>query len=159
VKMQAAHKQIEKSLEELRGLYKDRDAVLDLDNPALTNALSLILSIGSGLSFEEAVKINANFIHDLSALRAIRAAYKARGVASPGGIDEMIYNADALIDKLKELSYQGLIQEGSINTFAFKLSSLAAHEGLTTEKMPDKLGEIAAIRAAAGLPEKWGDDG
>ena len=111
----------------------NEDVAWTIVNPALTNALSLILSIGSGISFEEAVKINANFIHDLSALRAIRAAYKARGVASPGGIDEMIYNADALIDKLKELSYQGLIQEGSINTFAFKLSSLAAREGLTTE--------------------------
>ena len=150
-KMQAANTDMKKRFEELRGLLHDRDNVLDLSNPALTNALSLIQTLGSSLTFEQAIKINANFVHDQSALRMLQDAYKAQSVVSPGNIDAMIYNADSSIDNLESLAYQGLVQDGSINFFASAFSKLAALEGMTTETMPDEQGDLEAIRAAAGL--------
>jgi len=150
-KMQAANTDMKNRFEELRGLLHDRDSVLDLSNPALTNALSLIQTIGSNLTFEQAVKINANFVHDQSALRALRDAYKAQSVVVPGNIDAMIYDTDSSINNLENLAYQGLVQDGSINTFASAFSKLAALEGMTTEAMPDQQGDLEALRAAAGL--------
>ena len=151
-KMTMANTDIAKRLEELRTLLHDRDAVLDLSNPALTNALSLIQTIGSALKFEEAQKINANFLHDQSSLRAFRAAYLSRGVVSPGNIDALIYNADQTIDNLKELAFQGFVQDGSVNFFATKLDILARLEGTSVEKIPDEQGAMDAIRRSAGLP-------
>lgn len=150
-KMKTANDGIVRSLEELRTLLNDRDAVLDLSNPALTNALSLIQTIGSGLSYEQAQQINANFLHDLSALRAIRAAYEAQAVVGLGNIDGLIYNVDETINTLESLAYQGLVQDGSINFFASKLSKFATLEGATVEAMPDVQGANASMRRAAGL--------
>jgi hypothetical protein len=149
-KMVTANTDMVKRLEELRGLLRDRDSVLDL-SPALGAALSLIQTIGAGLTYDQATMIQANFIHDQSGLRALRDAYKAQGVVSPGAIDGLIYNADSVIDNLKVLAYQGLVQDGSINTFATALSKLAALEGLTVESTPDQAGVMAAVRKAAGL--------
>lgn len=142
---------IAKRLDELGKLIHERDAVLDLSNPALSNALSLIQTIGGGLTYEDAVKINANFTHDQSALNAIRAAYKARGVVSTGKIDSLIYNADEVINGLKELAYQAFVQDGSINFFADKLGKLVSLEGTTIETLPDMQGADEAMRRAAGL--------
>ncbi len=150
--MTAVNTDMVKRLEELRTLLHDRDAVLDLSNPALSNALSLISTIGAGLKFEEAVKINANFIHDQSALNALKAAYQAHGVVSPGNIDALRYDTDSVIDNLKVLAFEGLVQDGSVNTFAGALSKLGALEGTTIEKVPDQQGELNSFRAAAGLP-------
>lgn len=150
--MDAANTDVVRRLEELRGLIAERDAVLDLSNPALTNALALISTIGGGLSFDQAVKINANFVHDQSALRSLKAAYQAKGLTNAGAIDSLLYSADDVIDNLEDLAYKGLVQDGSINTFANALSKLAALEGLMTERMPDVQGAEAALRAAAGLP-------
>jgi len=148
---QKAYDDMVKRLEELRTLLNERDAVLDLSNPALTNALSLIRAIGDDLSHEEAVKINANFVHDQSGLRALRAAYKANGVISPGEIDGMIYSADAVIDHLIDLCYGGFVQEGSINAFASAFSKLAKLEGMTVESTPDAIGLEESFYRGAGL--------
>lgn len=150
-KMQTANKDMAERLENIRTLIKERDAVLDLSNPAMGAALSLIQTIGSSLSYDEAMKINANFIHDQSALRALKAAYQAHDGASFGDIDSMIYDINSVIDNLKELAEDALIRDGSINFFASKFAKFSELEGVTTEKLPDLAGFDEAIRAGAGL--------
>lgn len=150
--MQSSYAGVVKLLEDLRTYIHDRDSVLDLSNPALQTGLNLIQTIGASLTYEEALKINANFIHDQSALKTLRSAYRAQGVPGGGGdIDAMIYDADEVIDNLKKLAYHGLLQDGSINYFASKLSKLAKLEGTTVEELPDQKGSIEAMRQAAGL--------
>ena len=150
-KMTAVNDNMVKRLDELQTLIHDRDSALDLGNPALNSALALIQTIGSSLTHEQAVKINANFMHDQSALNAIRAAYEARGVTDSGKIDGLIYDLESEIDKLKELAYAGFVQEGSINAFANRLARLATIEGVTIEKSPDVQGLDDAWRRGAGL--------
>lgn len=151
-KMVSVNKDIAARFEDLRIMYHDRDAVLDLGNPALPGALSLIATIGGNLTHSQAVKINANFLHDQSALDAIFTAYKSHGVVFNGNIEKLIYNADAKVDELKKLAYEAFVQEGSLNTFANVLSKLAALEGATVESLPDLQGANDAMRLAAGLP-------
>jgi len=151
-KMTKVNDDIAARLEELRTLINDRDAVLDLGNPALTSALSLIQTIGSGITYEQATKINANFIHDQSSLTAIRDSYKARGVSNTGKIDSLIYNVDEVIEGLKKLAYDGFVRDGSINTFSAKLGKLATLEGTTIETLPDMQGVNDSFRRGAGLP-------
>jgi hypothetical protein len=149
--MQKAYDDMVERLEQLRNLIHDRDVVLDLGNPAMTNALSLIQTVGGNLTYEEAVQINANFVHDQSALRALQSAYKRHGLVSPGNIDNMIYDLNSTIDNLKELAYHSFVQEGSLNYFAGKFSKFAKLEGQTIESTPDNAGVIEAMRAGAGL--------
>ena len=151
-KMTTVNDDIANRLEELRTLIHDRDSVLDLSNPALTSALSLIQTIGSGITYEQATKINANFIHDQSSLTAIRDSYKARGVSNAGKIDSLIYNVEEVIEGLKKLAYDGFVRDGSINTFSAKLGKLATLEGTTVETLPDVQGFNDSVRRGAGLP-------
>lgn len=149
-KMQTAYSDTEKRLEQIRTLIHERDAVLDLSNPALSNALSLITTIGSNLSFQDTVKIQANFLHDQSALRALRSSYQAHEIAT-GWIDQLIYDIDSTIDNLKNLAYQAFFQDASINIFANAFAKFANLEGMTVEKLPDANGAMESMRAAAGL--------
>ena len=149
--MATTNDQIEKRLDELLVFIRDRDAALDLGNPALTNALALIQTVGAGLSHDRLVKINANFVHDQSALSAIRDAYKAKGITNGGGIDGLIYDVQARIDKLKNLAIDGLLRDGSINYFSTELSKLATLEGTTVENLPDVQAANMAFRRGAGL--------
>lgn len=147
--MQQAYKGVENRLEELRTLLHDRDAVLDLTNPALTNALMLIQSTNGNPSHEQAIQINENFRYDQSALRALYSAYGGRDL---GNIGKMMYNLDETIDALQELARVGITQDGgSINFFANKFAQFAKIEGVTTEKTPDNRGYDDSIRRAAGL--------
>lgn len=150
-KMTAVNDNMVKRLDELQTLIHDRDSALDLNNPALSSAMTSIQTIGSSLTHEQAVKINANLMHDQSALNLIRSAYEARGVTSTGNIDGLIYDLESEIEKLKELAYDGFVREGSINTFANRLAKLATIEGATIEKSPDAQGLDDAWRRGAGL--------
>lgn len=154
VKMANANDDIEKRLDELLTLIRERDAVLDLGNPALANAFLMIQTIGAGLSRDQLVKINANVLHDQSSLNAIRDAYRAKGITNGGGIDELIYDAQARIDKLKNLAIDGTVRDGSINNFSNELAKLAELEGTTVEKLPDLQGLDMTINRAAGLSDK-----
>jgi hypothetical protein len=150
-KMQTMYTDMVGRLEQLRKLVHDRDLVLDLSNPALTNALSLIQAIGGDLSYEEAVKINANFVNDQSGLRAIRAAYKSHGVLSQGNIDEVIYNIDDKINRLLDLAEAGTVMDSTMNGFSSEFSKLAALEGVTVEATADMVGADNAAWRAAGF--------
>lgn len=152
VRLQGIYQDILSRLDQLKNLIHDRDSVLDLNNPALSAALILIDAIGEKMTFEQAVKINANFLHDQSALSAIQAAYKAKGMDNPGNIQAWIYNADSVIESLKRSAYESFMQDGSINYFAVAVNKLATLEGTTIEAAPDQQGVTDAIRAAAGLP-------
>lgn len=146
--MQQAYKGVEARLEELWTLLRDRDAVLDLTNPALTNALMLIQATSGNPSYEQAIQINQNFRYDQSTLRALYSAYGGRDL---GNIGEMMYDLDETIEALKKLAFAGIVQDGSINFFASKFAKFAKIEGVTTEKTPDNRGYDDSIRRAAGL--------
>lgn len=153
-KMVSVNNDIVKRLDELQKLINDRDSVLDLSNTGLTNALSLIQTVGAGLSYEDCQKINLYFQHDLSALRAIRAGYLSHGIAANGNIDDLIYDIDYIVANLKELALNGFVRDGNINFFAFKLSEFGKLEGATIEKTPDPQGFEDAISRGAGLKIK-----
>ena len=149
--MQTKHDELVTSLEQLRKLIQERDQVLDLSNPALTNALTLIQAIGSDMSYEESERINQNFRNDQSALRALRSAYKANHVIMTGSIDQMIYNVNDAINDLLVYAEAGTLMDSTMNEFAGKFSKLAALEGMTTETTPDQIGMEEAMWKAAGL--------
>ncbi|MEI7847933.1 MAG: hypothetical protein WCK35_19185 [Chloroflexota bacterium] len=152
VRMQNVSVDMGKRLDELKMLLQERDSVLDLNNPALPAALLLIQSIGGAMTFDQAIKINANFIHDQSALTAMAAAYQAQNKENAGNIQALRYNTEDVINNLKTLAYRAFMQEGSINTFAFELSKFAKLEGTTTEALPDQQSAVDSMRYAAGLP-------
>lgn len=151
-KMQNAFADMEKRLNQLRELLNERDAVLDLTNPNLTNALQLIQTIGSGMSFDQAKMINANFVHDQRALTCLYDAYKSFGVTANGNIDSLIYKTDSIINRLIELASDGTVKDGSINFFATEFAKFALLEGQAVESTPDQYAVSEAICRAAGLP-------
>jgi hypothetical protein len=150
-KMQAMHADMVSRLENLRSLIQERDQVLDLSNPALTNALSLIQSIGGDMSYEEAVGINQNFLHDQKGLRALKASYLAHGVQSPGNLDLLIYNLNDRINELLDLAEAGTIGHATLYGFLERFSKLAALEGVTVDAEISNDALWEAMQRGAGL--------
>ena len=147
VKMTEVYKDIETRLENLRKLITERDAVLDLTNPAFQTALTLIQAVGEP-SLEQAAQINQNFRYDQKSLNAIFSAY---GKKDLGGIMGMMYEVNSKIDELKELANNCTVKEGSVNYFASRLAKLAAIEGVELVSNPDERGIMEAYRIGAGL--------
>lgn len=155
-KMQTKHDELVNSLEQLRQLIKERDSALDLANPALGAALLVIQTLPTDPdrifeTHDQAQRINANFT-DQASLRALQSAYKARGLNSPGGINEMIYNVDDTINNLIDLAEAGTLMDSTMNGFAGKFAKFAALEGIATESTPDMVGAEEAFWRGAGLP-------
>ncbi len=148
VKMAETYQDLETRLETLRKMISDRDAVLDLTNPALSTALALIQAAGGAPTHEQAAQINQNFRYDQSGIRAIYSAYGQKDI---GGIGKMMYNVDEVIDGLKVLANDCTIKEGSVNYFASKLSTFAAIEGVELPTTPDERGYDESFRKGAGL--------
>lgn len=148
VKMRETFNDIEERLENLRKLLVMRDETLDLSNPALSTALTLIQAAGGEPSHDQAVSINQNFKHDQQALRAIYSAYGRKDI---GGIVKMMYNPDEVIAELKKLADDCTIREGSVNFFASRLAKFAAIEGVELIANPDDRGTMEAMRRGAGL--------
>lgn len=150
-KMRTAYDDIVSRLEELRGLIAERDTTLNLQNPALMSALTLIQMGGSELSYETAKMINENFSGDQPSLRAIQMAYKSQGVVQTAGLGKMIYDANETIDLLKSVAFAAFVQQGSLNYFAGEVAKLASLEGQEIAKTPDEVGAVETMRRAAGL--------
>ncbi len=148
VKMSEVYKDLEARLENLRKLLAARDEVLDLTNPALNTALVFIQSVGNAPTHEQAAQIHENFKYDQQALRAIYSAYGQKDI---GGIGKMMYSRDEVIDGLKELANNCTVKEGSVNSFAAKLSKFAAIEGVELPQTPDERGFDESFRRGAGL--------
>jgi hypothetical protein len=150
-KMQAMSDDISSRFDDLLKLINERDLSLNLDNPALGNALTLIAMSKNDLPFETKVQINSVFANDQSSLRALQSAYKSADVKSNAGLDGMIYNSSEVIGKLKEFAAQSFTPDGSLNFFGNEFSKLASLEGQVTVKMPDEQGFMQTMRTGAGL--------
>lgn len=147
----------EKAIEILQDLGKDameKSSVLNLNNPALANALKLIELSGAGISTETVRKINSRFAGDQAALRALRDIYKAHGVVYDGGLDKQIYEPESAFDHLGEWAYHSFTKEGSLNEFASAINKVASMEGIEFPKMVDEVGSDEVMRSAAGLSAK-----
>jgi hypothetical protein len=148
---QAKFEEFQKSLEELRFLINERDAILDLEDTALANALKLIETVGANLDDKNIQNINANFANDQTSLRALQAAYLAKGITF-SGLDTMIYNPNEKIDHLIEVSKGAIVQQGSLNYLADEIAKIAKLEGVEDFiKTPDEQGFMEAMRRGAGL--------
>lgn len=139
------------SLESLRKLIAERDAVLDLTNPSLANALRLINESRGNLPFETMVQINNNFLHDQSALRALQAAYKSQNLAS--NVDSLIYSADSTIDALEETVKDQFSLDGSVNYFSSQFAKFSALEGLKIDASLDQAGLLDAMLKGTRMDE------
>ncbi len=152
-KMQAAYPDLDTRLDELGAGLTELHGTLNLDNPALANALKLIELGGPDLGAENVRNINASFIGDQPALRALQAVYKHVGVVYDGGLDRQIYEVESSIKAMKDMGYSALMREGtSLNSLAAGIGKIAALEGVAFDNLPDPQGVIDATRSAAGLP-------
>jgi len=153
----------QKQIEKLSGALGDLHGSLDLNDPALTNAVGLIKSVGPGLVFDNVLKINAHFASNQPALRILRDAYKSANFVSNGGLDEQIYNIEDAIQGLGRHTQSALIQ-GNESAFILgvEIGKVAKLEGIdfpqgnpfpTMSGIPSTV-DVSAARAAAGLPPK-----
>lgn len=150
-KLGSIGQEVNKSLDDLSLLINERDSELDLSNPALTNALNLIQTVGKKLPYETILQINENFLFDQPSLRVLQAAYKAADIAGTGNLEEMIYSPGELIANLKKDVDQTFNQDGSLNYFNSRFSKIAVLEGQPVELTPDQEGVYAAMRRGAGI--------
>jgi hypothetical protein len=153
-----------KQLEKLKTTLLEFHGSLDLADPALTNAVTLIKSIGKGLDYENVAKINAQFSGNQPALRILQVAYKAAGVVSDGGLDKQIYDPSSAITELGKFAEAALVQDGySPFRLGVEIGKIAALENVpfpegnpfpsmvdNTSKMDAKR-IMTAARDAAGL--------
>jgi hypothetical protein len=139
-------------IEKLQNALSELHSSLDLTDPALQTALSLIKNVGKDLGSENILKINASFAGNQSALRVLQAAYKAAGVLYDGSLDRQIYDLDSSIQTMNQSAYEALMQGGSVNALAGTIGKVAKLEGYTDfETLPDPSSVNEAARAAAGL--------
>lgn len=139
-------------LGELQKHISDSAAVLDLENPALSNALKIIEFAGNSLEFDQIQKINSNFEGDRASLAVIQKAYKAAGMLTDGGLDKLLYNIEATFENLRNGTIQALVQDDrGINHLISSFSKVAAREGVDLEPILDEIGFMETTRKAAGL--------
>jgi hypothetical protein len=150
-KLGSIGQEVNKSLDDLSLLINERDSELDLNNPALTNALNLIQTVGQQLPYETILKINENFSFDQPSLRVLQAAYKAANITGTGNLDEMIYSPGELIENMKKWVDLTFNQDGSLNHFSTQFSKIAFFEGQRVTLTPDEEGVYAAMRHGAGI--------
>ena len=130
-----------------------KHAKINLESPALTNALKLIESSGSGMDFSTVKKLNEQFKSDQSSLRVLQTAYKKNGVVSNAGIDGLIYEPDSTFENLRKQSFDAFVGDGgSLNHLSNAINKVAALEGVDFPVQIDPTGSIDAMRQAAGLP-------
>ncbi|MDL1911528.1 hypothetical protein FBQ81_12700 [Chloroflexi bacterium CFX6] len=146
-----AYESITKTFEELQTVLEEKNGTLDLENPAWNNALKLI-EIGDGLDNETIEKINASFAHDIPALKALQAAYKAKGFTYDGGIGKQVYEIAPSFDELHKTAELVLIRGGgTIGTLARAVGKIAELEGHPFDTSPDPDAFMDAANIGAGL--------
>lgn len=164
-KSQALYADAQKQLEKLSGALTEIHGSLDLSDPTLANAVSLIKSVGSGLSSDDKLKINAQFATNQPALKVLQAAYKSAGVVGDGGLDRQIYDPEVAVQVLDQYAQAALVGN-SCSPFCFgvEIGKIAKLEGIDFpqgEPFPSMAGNTPATidvnkaseaaRAAAGL--------
>ena len=169
-KGQVLYADAQKTFEKLQSALLEIHSQLDLNDPALTNAVSLIKNVGPELSFEDKLKINASFAANQPALKLLQSAYKSAGVLSDGGLDKQIYDPEGAVQSLGKYAQAALLGDGfSPFRFGVEIGKVASLEGYGYDVFPwanpfpsqvetpptvDAGKVYAAARAAAGLPSE-----
>ncbi len=136
----------------LRELFRARDAI-DFSDPSLSNAIMFIKTMGDNLTHEQALQVNKAFAHDLSSLRALQTVYES--VTFNGDIDTMIYDPEAMIDKLDNAISNLADGKGSVYSFVSQLSKLAEFQGASIDAglSGDAFGDALFRGAQIGTPQ------
>lgn len=146
-------------LADLKQTITERNQLLDLSNPALTNALQLVSTIGDKLDNTTINQINANFANDQAALQAIRQLYRAYGVNS-SSLDEMTYDVKQTFDELEFQVVRSVNGRhgDNLNDLALPLGKVAKAEGVEFNDMPEGPDVRRTILEKVGLrnPEENG---
>ncbi|MGA2505106.1 MAG: hypothetical protein ABSG01_13530 [Anaerolineales bacterium] len=150
---QTSEEKVALLLADLQQLATEKQAKLDLSNPAWANALALIQLSGKDIDADTVRKINAQFANDQPALRALKQIYKNAGVLYDGGISDMLYEPEATFENLRNWEYHAFHEQGgSLNEFANAIRQVASKEGIDFPEQVDSVGADNAMRMAAGLP-------
>lgn len=148
---QSQHEEIAELLEGLKEKAEEKHSSLNLDSMEYQAALKTIELAGSELDAETVRKINNIFKGNMSVLKALKSVYKAQGISYTGGIDDFIYDIPSTYEGLRKISYESIVQDGSINRLARSISKVAESEGYEFPTMVDEAGSIEAMRKSAGL--------
>jgi hypothetical protein len=137
---------------ELEKAAVEKSSRLNLANPAWANALKLIELTGADMDSDTIRRINASFLGDQAALRALRDVYKSAGFAYDGGIDQQIYNPETRFEHLRNANHSTFVRGGALNSLANEISQVAAMEGIDFPQVIDEDGMRQAMWKGAGLP-------
>lgn len=150
-KLESINQSINKSLDDLSKLTSENDGFMDLGNPVLANALSIINNSKDNLSFEAKLVINQTFAGDQSSLKLLQIAYKSAGVHD-AGLSDMIFNSQESITHLRNVAGYSFTVDGSLNTFCSEFSKFSQISGgVMVDQNPDQQGMVEKMRLSAGL--------
>jgi len=140
-------------LDALRATLGELHSSLDLSNPALVNAITLIRQAGKGLPGESIRQINSQFLNDQAALRLLAGVYKDAGLTYNGRLEEQLYDAESAVLAAAQYASAAFQNEGSLNTFSAQLAKIAGMEGHNdlADRLPDVQGWTESAFQGAGL--------
>lgn len=153
-KRQGLWPEVEKALDSLLETLDQAHSMIDLQNPALANAVSMIKNIGPAMTADDVRRVNSQFAGDQASLRMLKAAYTSVGITFTRELDAQLYSAGDMLEILKAYAHAALMQDGSLNSFAGQLKKLAELEGagdLVPESLVDLEGFYGLMASAAGL--------
>ena len=141
----------------LEGLNSDLSALhsqLDLNDPRLVNALSVIEK-GGAVSFEGARAIAEPFKRDQQALRILSGAFHSHGYnEGVAVVSKMLYDPAAAMKRILGIASSfGGSPDTAINKLSSEIAKIAKMEGQTFEALPDRDGMnfTDAVREKMGI--------
>lgn len=149
---QSSYERVSVLLKDLEALAIAKAQNLDyLKSPEWSGLLQTISMAGDKLN-SDTVRVMVNqYAGNQAALRSLRDILQAR-VSYDGKISDLIYEPETAYENLREWAFSSLIQDGSVNSFATKLSKIAALEGIDFPATIDENGFNNSVRRGAGLP-------
>lgn len=155
---EAIREKVMSELDELDKTIAELHGELDLNSPALSNALRLIEMGGKDLRADTIAKINSSFAGDLPSLRVIQDVYKHVGVPVGNGIEQMIYDPAGAMKHIKEIANTAFSgPNAGVGALASNIEQLAKLEGLPFDfpedpRLPLTDDEQAEIRIRYKIP-------
>ncbi len=130
---------------------------LDLSDPSIIPALTIIQTVSTALPFEGLKRLIDSFTGNPAALKILNAAFEGRGMtAGVELVKQRLYDPAFVEVRLKEVAVISIGQGGSLNAFAGEVNRLMAiPEGMTfpldNGESIDPQGVLISMRKAAGL--------
>jgi hypothetical protein len=143
--------EINKNVRKVQNLIKQRDSSLDLNNQAFQSALLLIQTGGASLSYDDLTNIARTFEHDQKSLETLKSVFKNQGLTTKP-LDNLLYNAENLIDSIVRTSQHAFSVDGNLNGYAQAVNRLAKFENSEIQTLVDERSYMNNMRLAAGLP-------